>query len=106
MEQLVECIVVGGPQHGLVSRQFWDSQSPMPLALVTDDGEACVAAASRRPGTAGDRIILLHPAATGQQLTGMLTGLNRHIASVCAVVSVERRTPRQPVPSGSLRLAA
>jgi hypothetical protein len=106
MEQLVECVIVGGPQHGLVSRQFWDSQSPMPLALVTDDGEVCVAAASRRPGAAGDRIILLHPAATGQQLTGMLTGLNRHIASVCAAVSVVKRKPRQPEASGSIRLAA
>ncbi len=106
MEQLVECIIVGGPQHGLVSRQFWDSQSPLPLTLVTDDGEACVAAASRRPGVAGNRIILLHPAATGQQLTGMLTGLNRHIASVCAAASVIKRKPRQLGSSTGIQQAA
>lgn len=106
MEQLVECIIVGGPQHGLVSRQFWDAQSPMPLAIVTDDGATCTAAACRPPGGAGNRIILLHPSATGAQLTGMLTTLSSHIASVSAPVPARNRASRQLNDFAGLRLAA
>jgi len=83
MKQLIECIIVGGPQHGLISRQLSDTERAAPLALVTDDGQACSVAACRPAGSAGHRFILLHPQATGQQLTAMLAALNSHIASVC-----------------------
>ncbi|MHB1272267.1 MAG: hypothetical protein ACYCZD_05750 [Rhodanobacter sp.] len=87
MKQLIECIIVGGPQHGLISRQLRDPEYTAPLALVTDDGQTCIAAACRPAGSAGNRFILLHPQATGRQLTAMLTTLNNHIASVCATLA-------------------
>lgn len=84
MKQRIECVVVGGPQHGLIIDQLLDSEHPAPLALVTDDGEQCVAAALGPAGTAGNRVILLHPWATGRQLLGVLATLHRQIGSVCA----------------------
>jgi hypothetical protein len=67
MEQSVMCIVVGGPQHGLAWLR--DTINPVPLALITDDGERCTPAARR---CSGNRILLLHPQATGEQFLTML----------------------------------
>lgn len=72
MEQIVECIVVGGPQHGMVCQRRIDARRPAPLALETSDGVRCVPAARRHSRTRGTRIILLHPQATGAQFLTML----------------------------------
>ena len=48
MEQIVECLIAGGPQHGLLRRQLWDPDYPTPPVLASADGELCTAAA-RRP---------------------------------------------------------
>lgn len=72
MEHIVECIVVGGPQHGLVYQRPRDAPQPTPLALVTDDGELCTPAARKQAGAACTRVLLLHPQATGAQLMTML----------------------------------
>ncbi len=69
MQQNIMCIIVGGPQHGLAWLRRSDAEPSWPLALITDDGERCTPAASRR---AGNRILLLHPQATGEQFLTML----------------------------------
>jgi len=87
MKQRIECVIVGGPQHGLIIDQLLDSEHPAPLALVTDDGQECIAAALAPAGSAGHRVILMHPWATGRQLTCVLATLQRQIGSVCATLS-------------------
>jgi hypothetical protein len=72
MEQIVECIIAGGPQHGTIRRQWWDSNYSAPLALATDDGQVCLAAARRATDSLRSRFILLHPLATGQQFMAAL----------------------------------
>jgi hypothetical protein len=71
MEQNIECIIVGGPQHGMVSRRPWKADATLPPVLPTCDGLLCVAAARRRDGI-GTRYLLLHPKATGEQFLTML----------------------------------
>ena len=69
MKHVFECIIAGGPQHGLVLRRPWDKRHSAPLAVVADDGKLCAAAARKCAGT---RFILLHPQATGEQFLTML----------------------------------
>jgi hypothetical protein len=84
MEQIIECIIAGGPQHGLVRRQLWDSEySAMPV-LATRDGQICIAAAHRPAGAQSDCFILLHPLATGEQFTDLLATLSCRKASASA----------------------
>jgi hypothetical protein len=71
MEQ-IKCIIVGGPQHGLVLRRPWDRRRPAPLYVTADDGEPCVAAVRRHDKSMGTRYLLLHPRATGEQILTML----------------------------------
>lgn len=85
MEQIIECIIAGGPQHGLVRRQLWDSEySAMPVLAATD-GQICIAAAHRPVGNGNGRgtpcYILLHPQATGEQFRDLLATLNCRRAS-------------------------
>ena len=81
MEQIIKCIIAGGPQHGQVRRQLWDSAHAAPVVLATDDGKVCIAAARRPTVAEGKCFILLHPQATGEQFTAMLAALNCHDAS-------------------------
>jgi len=83
MEQIVKCLIAGGPQHGLVRLQLWDPQYPAPLVLASEDGEVCTAAACRKAGREGSRFLLLHPRATGQQILAMMAMLSAHAAIVC-----------------------
>lgn len=64
----LECIIAGGPQHGMVYRRPLDAGHPTPLAVVTDDGELCTPAARKY----GSRVVLLHPRATGAQFLTIL----------------------------------
>jgi hypothetical protein len=68
MDQYLECIIAGGPQHGLVYRRPIDPRHPVSLAVVTDDGELCTPAARKY----GSRVVLLHPQATGEQFLTIL----------------------------------
>jgi hypothetical protein len=68
MEHFYECIIAGGPQHGLVYRRRLDASHPTPLAVVTDDGQLCTPAARKY----GSRVVLLHPQATGEQFRTIL----------------------------------
>lgn len=76
MEQIIKCIIAGGPQHGQVRRQLWDSAHAAPVVLATDDGKVCIAAARRPTVAEGKCFILLHPQATGEQFTAMLAALS------------------------------
>jgi len=71
MEQ-IKCIIVGGPQHGLVLRRPWDRRRPTRLCVIAADGEPCVAAVRRHDESMGTRYLLLHPRATGEQILTML----------------------------------
>ncbi|GGA19974.1 hypothetical protein [Dyella nitratireducens] len=75
MEQIVECLIAGGPQHGVVRRQLWDPRYPLPPALSSGDGKVCIAAARRPAGPYSNRFLLLHPQATGQQILAMMAML-------------------------------
>ncbi|NUR21954.1 hypothetical protein [Frateuria sp.] len=68
MDSVYECIIAGGPQHGLVYRRPLDATHPTPLAVITDDGELCTPAARKY----GSRVVLLHPQATGAQFLTIL----------------------------------
>jgi hypothetical protein len=68
MDQYFECVIAGGPQHGLVYRRPLDPRHPTPLAVITDDGELCTPAARKY----GSRVVLLHPRATGEQFLTIL----------------------------------
>ncbi len=70
MEQ-IKCIIVGGPQHGLVLRRLWEQRRPTPLCATAVDGEPCTAAACRHDEGMVTRY-LLHPRATGEQILTML----------------------------------
>jgi hypothetical protein len=70
MDKNIEYIIVGGPQHGAISRHACKADAA-PLALPTSDGQLCAAAARRRDGI-GTRYLLLHPGATGEQFLSML----------------------------------
>ncbi|HUB90610.1 MAG TPA: hypothetical protein VMA74_12875 [Dyella sp.] len=72
MEQIVECLIAGGPQHGLVRRQLWDPHHPMSPAVAAGDGKVCIAAARRPAGPYSNRFLLLHPQATGQEILAMM----------------------------------
>jgi hypothetical protein len=75
MEQIVECLIAGGPQHGVVRRQLWDPRHPLTPALASGDGKVCTAAARRPAGPYSNRFLLLHPHATGQQILAMMAML-------------------------------
>jgi hypothetical protein len=72
MVHIYECIIVGGPQHGLVYQRPATVPQPTPLALVTDDGALCTPAARKHAGADCTRLLLLHPQATGAQILTML----------------------------------
>jgi hypothetical protein len=76
MEQIVECLIAGGPQHGLMRRQLWDPQYPAPPVVAACDGEVCIAAACRHASPDSNRFLLLHPQATGQQIIAMMNMLS------------------------------
>lgn len=81
MEQIVECLIAGGPQHGLVRRQLWDPECSAPPVLAANDGELCTAAARRPAGPCNNRFLLLHPRATGPQILSMMAILTAQAAT-------------------------
>ncbi|MCX7514519.1 hypothetical protein [Frateuria sp. STR12] len=68
MDSFYECIIAGGPQHGLVYRRRREPSQPTPMAVVTEDGQLCTPAARKY----GSRVVLLHPQATGEQFLTIL----------------------------------
>jgi hypothetical protein len=67
----IEYVIVGGPQHGQISRRAGKTDAATALAESACDGLLCRAAA-RRHGSVGTRYLLLHPKATGEQFLTML----------------------------------
>jgi len=72
MDSFFECIIAGGPQHGLVYRRPLDARHPTPLAVVTEDGLLCTPAARKHTDAQPSRVVLLHPQATGAQFLTIL----------------------------------
>lgn len=85
MEQIIECLIAGGPQHGLLRRQLWDPQYPAPPVVSAGDGNVCTAAACRHTSPGRNRFLLVHPRATGQQILAMMTML-RALATATVIV--------------------
>jgi hypothetical protein len=71
MRENVEYIIVGGPDHGVVSHRLCEAGNGQSLSQPCGDGRLCVAAA-RRSDNLGTRYLLLHPRATGEQFLSML----------------------------------
>jgi hypothetical protein len=76
MEQIIECFIAGGPQHGLIRHQLWDPQYPLPPVMASGDGAVCTAVACHHANPENNRFLLAHPRATGQQILAMMTMLN------------------------------
>lgn len=72
MDTFFECIIAGGPQHGLVYRRPLDARHATPLAVRTADGQLCRPAARKQTGATATRVVLLHPQATGAQFLTIL----------------------------------
>lgn len=72
MDQIFECVIAGGPQHGQVCQRIRAVPHAAPPAIFANDGHLCRAAARKHYGTSCTRIILLHPQATGAQFLTML----------------------------------
>lgn len=72
MEQVIEYIIVGGPEHGLVCRAPLLSVPPHAIAITSNDGQLCRVAARRHSDETATRMLLLHPRATGEQFRTML----------------------------------
>lgn len=72
MQQIVQCLIAGGPEHGLMRRQLWDPQCATTPTLTSGDGEVCAAAACRPSCNGSNCFLLLHPGATGQQILAMM----------------------------------
>lgn len=68
MDNIVECVMAGGPEHGLVLYLQADPLHPgLPTAMASD-GRICRAAARSNSLTCSARYVLLHPNATGRDL--------------------------------------
>jgi hypothetical protein len=91
MEQIIECIVVGGSDHGLVRRKWWDMESPALPLLAASDGQLCQVAARCVSGPHEKCYVLLHPRATGAQFTAFLQALSSHGRSACDTDFAESR---------------
>lgn len=72
MDTVIEYVIVGGPQHGLVCAPPSPDLDAGVIAIASRDGQLCRAAARRRSRSAGTRMLLLHPQATGEQFRTML----------------------------------
>ena len=83
MEEIIECIIVGGSEHGLVRRKWWDMASPALPLLASRDGHLCQVAARCASGTHEKCYVLLHPHATGEQFRAFLHALSGHSGSAC-----------------------
>jgi hypothetical protein len=72
MDKVIEYVIVGGPQHGLVYPLPPPALDLGAIAIASRDGQLCRAAARRRSRSTGTRMLLLHPQATGEQFRTML----------------------------------
>jgi hypothetical protein len=87
MHQFIECIIAGGPEHGLIRRQLWDTRYAPPSVQSLQDGQTCNVAACRTTGRSGRCFLLLHPLASGREFIDMLAVLNAHATSPCALTT-------------------
>lgn len=69
MENILECVIAGGPQHGRTCRLHGDAPGHVPATILSVDGQICTMAA-RKKGP--NRFIFLHPQATGAQFLTLL----------------------------------
>lgn len=87
MHQFIECIIAGGPEHGAIRRQLWDTRYDPPPVRSQQDGQICTVAACRTAGSTGRCFLLLHPLASGREFIDMLALLNEHATSTCATTA-------------------
>lgn len=76
MQTVIECIIAGGPEHGLVVFMRRDPDEAHPPTFRSMDGQLCRSVALRRSLCCGTRYVLVHPAASGTQLRDILSGID------------------------------
>lgn len=79
----IECIMIGGPEHGRTLRVRQDAARPLRPAIVALDGELCQCAAWRHGRDGRRRCLLVHPRASGGQFREVLASCRRNLAGYC-----------------------
>lgn len=72
MDMVIEYVIVGGPQHGLICPHPSPAVEAGAIAIASRDGQLCRVGARRRSRSECTRLLLLHPKATGEQFRSML----------------------------------
>lgn len=95
MKIRIECIMIGGPEHGRVLVVRQEAARPQRPAIVAMDGALCQCAAWRRDRSGKRRCLLVHPLASAREFREVLApcGRNPAVASQSNVLS--------PTPSGA-----
>jgi len=78
MKILVECIMIGGPEHGRVLMLRQDAARPLRPAIVAMDGALCQCAAWRRNHEGRRRCLLVHPQASAREFREVLAASGRN----------------------------
>lgn len=94
MSGLIECVIAGGPQHGVSFLLAADNQGDWPLRVKCADGHACVLA-GRRSSELATRLVFLHPSASGKEFLSMLVAPVRNKVpreSLLGIVPTPSRT--------------
>lgn len=78
MKIQVECIMIGGPEHGRVLMLRQDAARPLRPAIVALDGELCQCAAWRRNHQGRRRCLLVHPRASAREWREVLAACGRN----------------------------
>ncbi len=77
----IECIMIGGPEHGRVLRVRQDAARPLRPAIVALDGALCQCAAWRSDASGKRRCLLVHPSASARQFRDILDACRRNPAA-------------------------
>lgn len=72
MNTTVECVLAGGPEHGLVLYLSAAARGAAAPTVIAADGQICRAAARRPSATCRARYVLAHPQASGRELLDAL----------------------------------
>lgn len=78
MKIRIECIMIGGPEHGRVLVLRLDAARPLRPAIVAMDGVLCRCAAWRRDHAGRRCCLLVHPHASARQFREILAAYARN----------------------------
>lgn len=78
MKIRIECIMIGGPEHGRSLVVCQDAARPLRPAIVAMDGALCQCAAWRRDRAGRRCCLLVHPHASARQFRDILAAFERN----------------------------